>query len=188
MQPWCDQVIGSHRNLARIACALAAYWLQVDIVSAGDFVNELHIILAGAATAERGNPIDTLLSADGATSIHGGSLRSLGPGDTCGEMAFFTETPCLEVTHTTESRYHPAFHQTRNPMCSCAPTHILLFTVSVLTEHVKPPPATLVTACSANLSPAVCAHHQCVSCYDCSPSTVQCIGGRLSLQRKNCYG
>jgi hypothetical protein len=70
---------------------------QVDIVSAGDFVNELHLILAGHAAAERGNAGDTQLASDGTTSIHGASLRLLGPGEPAGEMAFFTETPAMEV-------------------------------------------------------------------------------------------
>jgi hypothetical protein len=76
----------------------------VDIISDGDHVNEVYIIVAGQATGERGNgmattghPEGVLLDADGATSVHGGFTRSLGPGDTAGEMAFFTETPCMEV-------------------------------------------------------------------------------------------
>lgn len=31
------------------------------------------------------------------SSVHGGALLLLGPGDPLGEMAFFTETPCFEV-------------------------------------------------------------------------------------------
>lgn len=38
-----------------------------------------------------------MLHSDGASSVHGGSLMLLGPGDPVGEMAFFTETPCMEV-------------------------------------------------------------------------------------------
>ena len=30
-------------------------------------------------------------------SVHGGSCRSLSPGDVFGEMAFFTEIPMMEV-------------------------------------------------------------------------------------------
>jgi CRP-like cAMP-binding protein len=82
--------------LSTVSC-LASCWLQVDIVSAGDFVNELHLILAGHAASERGNAGDTQLAADGTTSIHGASLLLLGPGDSAGEMAFFTETPSMEV-------------------------------------------------------------------------------------------
>jgi hypothetical protein len=37
-----------------------------------------------------------MLHSDG-SSVHGGSLLLLGPGDPLGEMAFFTETPCFEV-------------------------------------------------------------------------------------------
>jgi hypothetical protein len=76
----------------------------VDIISDGDHVNEVYIIVAGQAIGERGSgmattghPEGVLLAADGATSVHGGSTRCLGPGDTAGEMAFFTETPCMEV-------------------------------------------------------------------------------------------
>lgn len=76
----------------------------MDIISEGDHVNEVYIIVAGQAIAERGNSMATtghpegvLLADDGATSVHGGSTRCFGPGDTAGEMAFFTETPCTEV-------------------------------------------------------------------------------------------
>jgi hypothetical protein len=77
---------------------------QVDIITEGDHVNEVYILVAGQAIGERGSSIATtghpeglLLADDGATSVHGGSTRCLGPGDTVGEMAFFTETPCMEV-------------------------------------------------------------------------------------------
>jgi hypothetical protein len=83
--------------LLEACCLFTLLLLQVDIVSAGDFVNELHLILAGHAAAERGNAGDTQLASDGATSIHGASLRLLGPGEPAGEMAFFTETPSMEV-------------------------------------------------------------------------------------------
>jgi len=38
-----------------------------------------------------------MLHSDGASSVHGGSLLQVLPGDPVGEMAFFTESPCLEV-------------------------------------------------------------------------------------------
>jgi hypothetical protein len=66
------------------------------VVTCGDLVNELQVLLAGQAFAVQGNG-DTVLSHDGATSVHGGNSRLLCPGDTAGEMAFFTETPCMEV-------------------------------------------------------------------------------------------
>ncbi|WIA41476.1 hypothetical protein OEZ86_005053 [Tetradesmus obliquus] len=74
---------------------------KVDIVSAGDFVSELHLLLAGHAAAERGNAADTQLASDGTTSVHGASLRLLGPGEPAGEMPFFTETPSMEYVRTT---------------------------------------------------------------------------------------
>lgn len=84
------------------------YMPKVDIISEGDHVNEVYIIVAGQAIAERGNSMATtghpegvLLADDGATSVHGGSTRCFGPGDTAGEMAFFTETPCTESVRTT---------------------------------------------------------------------------------------
>lgn len=82
-------------------------YLQVDIITEGDHVNELYIIVGGQAASETGNSISTaghteglLLEADGTTSVHGGSTRFLAPGDAAGEMAFFTETPCMEVRIT----------------------------------------------------------------------------------------
>jgi len=78
--------------------------LQVDILVEGDHVNELYLIVAGQATAEKGssvattgNPEGIMLQSDGTSSVHGGSIRSLNAGDPAGEMAFFTETPCMEV-------------------------------------------------------------------------------------------
>jgi hypothetical protein len=76
--------------------------VQVDIVTAGDQVNELHLIVAGTAVVER------LASADPITDslllvVEGGRLQNkdrpvlLGPGDTAEEHSFFTELPCLEV-------------------------------------------------------------------------------------------
>jgi hypothetical protein len=76
--------------------------MQVDIVTAGDQVNELHLIFAGTAVVER------LASADPITDslllvVEGGRLPNkdrpvlLGPADTAGEHSFFTEWPCLEV-------------------------------------------------------------------------------------------
>ena len=53
---------------------------------------------AGRAIATTGCEESVLLDREGA-SVHGGSMLFLGPGDPLGEMAFFTETPCLEVRH-----------------------------------------------------------------------------------------
>lgn len=68
-------------------------------------MNELYIIVAGQAIGEfgrsvatTGHPEGVMLEADGTTSVHGGSTRALGIGDSVGEMAFFTETPCMEVS------------------------------------------------------------------------------------------
>ncbi|KAF8054945.1 AKT1 [Scenedesmus sp. PABB004] len=74
---------------------------KVDIVSAGDSVNELQIVLAGVAACERAAPGgEAAPLLDGDASVHGGSTRVLGPGDTAGEMAFFTEAPCTEYVRT----------------------------------------------------------------------------------------
>ena len=51
---------------------------------------------AGRSVATTGCEESLLLDREGA-SVHGGALMLLGPGDPMGEMAFFTETPCLEV-------------------------------------------------------------------------------------------
>jgi hypothetical protein len=100
--------------------------MQVDIVAAGDQVNELMLIVAGDAVAISSSSIsgwalpDGLLlsvedsaghagsSSSGWCEVHnstcgkrcegpGGRARLLGAGDPAGEMAFFTETPCMEV-------------------------------------------------------------------------------------------
>ena len=81
---------------------------QVEVVGCGDIVNELQVVLAGEALALRGSGSDTLLEEDGATSVHGGDTRLLGPGDTAGEMAFFTETPCMEVRPRAQPMPSPA--------------------------------------------------------------------------------
>jgi CRP-like cAMP-binding protein len=72
-------------------------------VTAGDQVNELHLIVAGQATVERCASADViteglLLVVDGLGPSSGAAQPVvLGPGDSAGEMAFFTEMPCLEV-------------------------------------------------------------------------------------------
>jgi hypothetical protein len=102
--------------------------MQVDIVAAGDQVNELMLIVAGDAVAISSSssagcalPDGLLLAVDDGTGqaggsssssgwcgVHGSSVgtrfevpggraRLLGAGDPAGEMAFFTETPCMEV-------------------------------------------------------------------------------------------
>jgi hypothetical protein len=104
-------------------CLAAA--TQVDIVAAGDQVNELMLIVAGDAVAISSSsagcalPDGLLLAVDngagqaGSSSsdwcevhgssggkrceVPGGRARLLGAGDPAGEMAFFTETPCMEV-------------------------------------------------------------------------------------------
>lgn len=80
---------------------------QVDIVTAGDQVNELHLIVAGEAVVERlasADPVTDglLLVVDGPRGdpSSGAAARAgllLGPGEPAGAMAFFTEVPCLEV-------------------------------------------------------------------------------------------
>ena len=99
------------------------------MVTAGDQVNELHLIVAGQAVVERLASADVITNnlllvveggsrgraavgsgsgsnggvmADGggsgaAADGGGGGVMVLGPGDCAGEMAFFTEMPCLEV-------------------------------------------------------------------------------------------
>lgn len=77
--------------------------VQVDIVTAGDQVNELHLIVAGQAVVERLASADVitdglLLVVDGAGhSSDAAQPVVFGPEDSAGEMAFFTEMPCLEV-------------------------------------------------------------------------------------------
>lgn len=51
---------------------------------------------AGRSVATTGCQEGLMLHSDG-SSVHGGSLLLLGPGDPLGEMAFFTETSCFEV-------------------------------------------------------------------------------------------
>ena len=71
---------------------------QVTVISQGDQVNELYLIVAGQAVAERRILQDSLLGESFSISAgNHGSLRCLSAGDPAGEMAFFTETPCMEV-------------------------------------------------------------------------------------------
>uniref|UniRef100_A0A383VMP3 Cyclic nucleotide-binding domain-containing protein n=1 Tax=Tetradesmus obliquus TaxID=3088 RepID=A0A383VMP3_TETOB len=116
------------------------YMPKVDVVTAGDQVNELMLIVAGEAVAISSSssagcalPDGLSLAVDdgaGDTSsggswwevhggdggrqheVHGGGggrrsevpgarARLLGAGDPAGEMAFFTETPCMESVRTT---------------------------------------------------------------------------------------
>lgn len=83
---------------------------QVDIVTAGDQVNELHLIVAGQAVVERLASADVitdglLLVVDGVGPSNGAAQPVvLGPGHSAGEMAFFTEMPCLEVRRGVGSR------------------------------------------------------------------------------------
>ncbi|WIA36270.1 hypothetical protein OEZ86_007599 [Tetradesmus obliquus] len=116
------------------------YMPKVDIVTAGDQVNELMLIVAGEAVAISSSgsagcalPDGLSLAVDdgaGDTSsggswweVHGGDggrqrevhsggggrrsevpgarARLLGAGDPAGEMAFLTETPCMESVRTT---------------------------------------------------------------------------------------
>jgi hypothetical protein len=57
----------------------------------------LHPPPPGSSLATTGCSENLMLHSDGTSSVHGGSLITLGPGDPVGEMAFFTETACLEV-------------------------------------------------------------------------------------------
>jgi hypothetical protein len=86
--------------------------LQIDIITSGDHVNELYILVAGMAVgmragaggdgmvARHADSEDVVIDKDN-FSVHGPAAaphsQALGPGDTAGEMAFFTETPCMEV-------------------------------------------------------------------------------------------
>jgi hypothetical protein len=84
--------------------------VQVDIVTAGDQVNELHIIVAGQAAVERVSSADVILSGlllvvggvddrgSGGAAGAGGRPVLLGAGGPAGEAAFFTEMPCMEVS------------------------------------------------------------------------------------------
>jgi hypothetical protein len=87
------------------------WWLQVElfmpnveICTEGDHVNELHLLVAGEVVVEgqmgMGRSESVVLDMEGA-SVHGGRTRLLGPGDSIGEMAFFTEIPMLEVGELT---------------------------------------------------------------------------------------
>jgi hypothetical protein len=94
-------------------------------VAAGDQVNELMLIVAGEAVAISSSSTTSCTLPDGLSlavddgigqasggggwyevhgagggrrcEVPGGRARLLGPGDPAGEMAFFTETPCMEV-------------------------------------------------------------------------------------------
>lgn len=76
-------------------------------MTAGDQVNELHLIVAGEAVVERLASADAvtdglLLVVDGPRGdpSRGAAAQAgllLGPGEPAGAMAFFTEVPCLEV-------------------------------------------------------------------------------------------
>lgn len=77
-------------------------------MTAGDQVNELHLIVAGEAVVERiasADPVTDglLLVVDGPwgePSSSGAAAQAgllLGLGEPAGAMAFFTEVPCLEV-------------------------------------------------------------------------------------------
>jgi hypothetical protein len=85
-------------------------------VTAGDQVNELHLIVAGEAVVERlasadpvtdglllvvGGPRGDPRGSVGAAAAQGSGLL-LGPGEPAGAMAFFTEVPCLEVSDVSE--------------------------------------------------------------------------------------
>jgi CRP-like cAMP-binding protein len=88
------------------------FLLQIDIITSGDHVNELYILVAGMAVgmravaggdgmvARHADSEDVVIDKDN-ISVHGPAAaphsQALGPGDTAGEMAFFTETPCMEV-------------------------------------------------------------------------------------------
>eukprot|EP00775_Hariotina_reticulata_P006152 gene6152-6389_t len=84
------------------AAKVELYMPQVTIISQGDQVNELYLIVAGQAVAERRITQDALLGESFSISAgNSGSLRCLCAGDPAGEMAFFTETPCMESIRTT---------------------------------------------------------------------------------------
>lgn len=178
--------------------------LQVDIVSAGDFVSELHLLLAGHAAAERGNAADTQLASDGTTSVHGASLRLLGPGEPAGEMAFFTETPSMEVGGGGGAMHYMLSVDWSGLVfycCCCCCWWLLKRAEGVQPPHPAPL-ACLVHAATAaagaanhtfscRLPPAihaVRAHHWVVPCAGHPSQRVQRAGSRLPHERTRSHG
>ncbi|GBF99926.1 hypothetical protein Rsub_12619 [Raphidocelis subcapitata] len=86
---------------------------KVEIVSEGDMVNELMILVAGTCVAEaprgRGGGDALLFDLGDGSGSGGGGLggafaltsRLLGPGEPLAEGAFFTETPAMVTIRTT---------------------------------------------------------------------------------------
>ncbi|KAK9804415.1 hypothetical protein WJX72_011623 [[Myrmecia] bisecta] len=87
------------------AARVDLYMPRVDILSEGDHVSELHIVVAGMLEqlmpgVDQG-PEDLVLDLSTNISIHGCSARRLlVEGDAFGETAFFTEVPSLYSVRT----------------------------------------------------------------------------------------
>ncbi len=81
------------------------YMPQVEIVSEGEHVNDLNVLLQGSveilnprltsSLAASGVADDLLL--EGGATTHGGRRQLLQPGDCFSEVSFFTQIPNLEV-------------------------------------------------------------------------------------------
>ncbi|CAL5221935.1 g4209 [Coccomyxa viridis] len=96
-QKFIDAILG----VARIELFMP----QVEILSEGDSINELMILVGGMCEILRPGLEETSeelsIDIDGHNSIRGGYARSLcGGGDALGEVAFFTEIAQLEMVRT----------------------------------------------------------------------------------------
>ena len=83
------------------------YMPQVEVVSEGDHVNDLYVLLQGTIELLNPRPTSSLVSASSADgdlvigeagiSGHGGRRSLLMPGDSFAEVSFFTQIPNMEV-------------------------------------------------------------------------------------------
>ncbi|KAK9810819.1 hypothetical protein WJX73_009788 [Symbiochloris irregularis] len=95
-QRFLDALLGTAR--------IELFMPQVEILSVGDFVNEMLLIVAGHACLVGPGKLDAgedlLLVGDDNKSVHDGQKSRLGPGEMVGGVAFFTEVPQMESVHS----------------------------------------------------------------------------------------
>lgn len=82
---------------------LNGWWCahQVEVLSEGDFVNDLHVVVSGTVLAIKYGSMTSMddeeMTSAAAMENQLMSKRTIGPGEPFGEVAFFTEISQPEV-------------------------------------------------------------------------------------------
>lgn len=99
------------------AARVEAYLPNVELISEGDTVNELFVVVSGELSCYRVSsvldPEDVVLDMTGNASVHGGRTRFLKEGDAFGHVAFFTGVEQMETVSTLDVVRVLAIHRTQ---------------------------------------------------------------------------